>query len=44
MKKINTYTTGLEDILSRHGFSLSDLDNLSVEDLNAAGFTQSEID
>lgn len=44
MKKVNTYTTGLEDILSRHGFSLSDLDNLSVEDLNAAGFTQSEID
>ena len=44
MKKVTTYTTGLEDILSRHGFSLSDLNNLSVEDLNAAGFTQSEID
>ena len=44
MKKVNTYTTGLEDILSRHGFSLADLNNLSIEDLQNAGFTQDEID
>ena len=44
MKKINTYTDGLGEILSRHGFSLTDLNNLSVEDLQNAGFTQDEID
>jgi len=44
MKKVNNYTAGLGEILSRHGFSLEDLNNLSVEDLQNAGFTQAEID
>jgi hypothetical protein len=44
MKKVNTYTEGLEAILAQHGFSLADLNNLSAEDLANAGFTQSEID
>lgn len=44
MKKVNTYTEGLEAILAQHGFSLADLNNLTEEDLRNANFTQSEID
>ena len=44
MKKVNTITTGLQEILAQNGISIEDLDNMSAEDLEAAGFTQAQID
>lgn len=44
MKKVNTITAGLQEILAQNGISIEDLDNMSAEDLEAAGFTQAQID